>query len=375
MFAPIVIYLILTCLCRCSSISPNLISNGSFDNVTRCPKRISEIRLAEGWSSSGSSDLFCTCSPTQSAVYSGLNFAGTMTPNSGPCFAGFIVNNRYKEYPTFELPKKMRRNSTYCIRFLYSRSEFSGVKVKRLGIYVYKDPLRNSQRGQPLKIKTADAQIADLPGMWTAVSFTFNCKGGERYFSIGSFNDDLEKAVCLPATKNLKVNRVFNYTSSAYYFIEDLQLTQLRRGEICREEPLPQDTIYFLPLTIPSIVQADTLSASTPFILNDLHFETNKSEILSVSFEELDELANYLAMQPELKLTIVGHTDNVGLAKKNIELSEARARAVAEHLVKRGVHVARLYCAGFGARQPVADNETEEGREKNRRVEFQFLNK
>src|SRR4051812_49776933 len=106
--------------------------------------------MADGWLCSGSPDLFCTCSPSKSAVYAGLNFVGTLKPFSGDCYAGFIVNPRYKEYLTFELPVKMRRRSTYCLRFLYARSIFSGVKADSLGILLHKEIYKNAVNGQPM---------------------------------------------------------------------------------------------------------------------------------------------------------------------------------------------------------------------------------
>ena len=73
---------------------------------------------------------------------------------------------------------------------------------------------------------------------------------------------------------------------------------------------------------------------------------------------------------PSYKLSINGHTDNVGNAEKNQKLSEDRAAAVKAYLESKGVDASRLSSAGFGQDQPVADNKTKAGRAKNRRVEF-----
>ncbi|MBU7577948.1 MAG: OmpA family protein, partial [Flavihumibacter sp.] len=84
---------------------------------------------------------------------------------------------------------------------------------------------------------------------------------------------------------------------------------------------------------------------------------------------ELDKLVQLLKDNPTLRIQINGHTDAVGKASDNLALSNARAQAVVDYLVKKGIQPARLSFKGFGATQPIADNNTEEGRAKNRRTE------
>ena len=78
---------------------------------------------------------------------------------------------------------------------------------------------------------------------------------------------------------------------------------------------------------------------------------------------------------PKLKLEIQGHTDNVGGVDYNMTLSENRARAVYDALISRGIEPSRLRYRGFGFSRPIASNDTEEGRAKNRRTEFVILAK
>jgi OOP family OmpA-OmpF porin len=364
---------VLLCFYSFSISSQNLIENGGFDSHTRCPNRISQIALTSGWFSNASPDLFCTCTPSRSSVYAGLSFVGSLLPHSGDCYSGFIVNARYKEYLTYELPEKIRGRRTYCIRFVYARSAFTGIKVDSLGIYLHKKMYKNATRGQPMYQKTTGIRIADRPGIWTAVSVTFTCRGGERFLTIGSFGDDLKKVKYLPTTKNRKNIRIFNYSRSAYYFIDDVELILLPRGETCETPALAPDTAAATPpvVDLPA-EQADTVNFVKPFVLQELHFETAKSEILPSSFEELDELADHLISQPELNLLVMGHTDNRGNEKTNLKLSESRAHAVADYLVSKGITRGRLAWQGFGSTKPVVDNVTEEGRRRNRRVELQF---
>ena len=107
-----------------------------------------------------------------------------------------------------------------------------------------------------------------------------------------------------------------------------------------------------------------------------LHFATNKTRILPSSEGALNDLYMYLERNPEVRIKIMGHTDNKGSDVKNQKLSERRAEAVVKYLSKRGVDKARLRAVGFGMTQPIADNDDADGRAQNRRVELvPFYNK
>jgi OmpA-OmpF porin, OOP family len=101
-----------------------------------------------------------------------------------------------------------------------------------------------------------------------------------------------------------------------------------------------------------------------------LHFDTAKATIRPESQAQLDEAAAMLKQAPSLRIEIGGHTDNVGTADANLKLSDARAKSVLQALVQRGVAADRLSARGFGHTVPVADNRSEDGRAKNRRVEL-----
>lgn len=109
------------------------------------------------------------------------------------------------------------------------------------------------------------------------------------------------------------------------------------------------------------------------FILKNMFFATNKTRILPTSEEELNGLANYLERHPEIRIKIVGHTDSVGKDEANQKLSEGRAEAVMKDLIKRGIDPSRLEAEGRGETEPIDTNDTEEGRQNNRRVEIHIL--
>ena len=116
------------------------------------------------------------------------------------------------------------------------------------------------------------------------------------------------------------------------------------------------------------------LSGSRIRIKDQVQFATAKSEILPGSFPLLDKVASILLKHPELKrLEIGGHTDSRGGRDYNIQLSQDRAEAVRRYLIDKGVEPGRLTAKGYGPDKPIDTNATAEGRQKNRRTEFQSV--
>jgi outer membrane protein OmpA-like peptidoglycan-associated protein len=106
------------------------------------------------------------------------------------------------------------------------------------------------------------------------------------------------------------------------------------------------------------------------FIALYINFDTGKASIRPDSNQTLNEAAAALKAAPGMKIEVAGHTDNVGTPEANQKLSEDRAKAVMAALVARGVEAARLTAKGYGQNVPIADNRSEAGRAKNRRVEL-----
>lgn len=135
--------------------------------------------------------------------------------------------------------------------------------------------------------------------------------------------------------------------------------------------------IYFLHIVEPTpmvqVIQADAIGAAIDkdgFIALDVHFATGKADILPESMPMVTQIVELLKKRPTLRIGVEGHTDNTGTPAGNKTLSEARAKSVAAAITAGGIPASRLVPAGFGQEKPIADNRTEEGRAKNRRVEL-----
>lgn len=127
-----------------------------------------------------------------------------------------------------------------------------------------------------------------------------------------------------------------------------------------------KDTLFLSPTLEP-------LQTQKNYVLNNIYFKSNSSELEVESYPSLDAIYAMLQANPKVRIQIKGHTDNTGNANKNLILSEARANSVAQYLINKKIDKNRIFVKGFGSQKPIADNNTEEGRYKNRRVEFEII--
>ena len=115
------------------------------------------------------------------------------------------------------------------------------------------------------------------------------------------------------------------------------------------------------------------IEVGTKVVLENIYFETGKAVLRPESYDALDQVFRFLENNPGMKLEISGHTDNTGSLRINQKLSRERAKAVVDYLLGRGIPEDMLVYEGYADTQPVAPNDTSEGRERNRRVEFKVL--
>ncbi len=132
--------------------------------------------------------------------------------------------------------------------------------------------------------------------------------------------------------------------------------------------PAPAPTPKPAPAPAPAPVPVPEKVVET--ITLHVYFDTAKSVVKKEYYPEIEKFAAYLNRYPDVKAEIQGHTDNVGNPKKNVTLSQRRANAIVDILIKKyNINPARLSAKGYGQEKPIAPNTTSEGREKNRRVD------
>src|SRR5690606_27382504 len=111
-------------------------------------------------------------------------------------------------------------------------------------------------------------------------------------------------------------------------------------------------------------------SDGTVSLLQPIQFATGLATILPVSYPILDEVVTLMKARDKMKIAVEGHTDSRGTHDYNVKLSDQRAAAVRRYIEGKGIAASRLTSKGYGPDRPVASNDTEEGRAKNRRVDF-----
>ena len=153
----------------------------------------------------------------------------------------------------------------------------------------------------------------------------------------------------------------------------------MNRGQIHKEtqdHPIVLlDVIDAVPMeagmvTVDAAAMAKDISTTGRVAIYGIYFDTDKADLKPESQPTLDEITKLLKQDAALKLYIVGHTDNVGAFDYNVSLSERRAAAVVKAITSQGVAASRLRAAGVGMLSPVAPNDSDQGRAKNRRVEL-----
>jgi outer membrane protein OmpA-like peptidoglycan-associated protein len=115
------------------------------------------------------------------------------------------------------------------------------------------------------------------------------------------------------------------------------------------------------------------MEQSGNIVLEGINFETNSAQITPDSEPTLTKALNTLRTNPQLRVEIQGHTDDVGNDRANQRLSESRANSVRDYLVQRGIDGSRMTTRGYGETTPLVPNDSDENRAKNRRIQFQVL--
>ncbi len=127
-------------------------------------------------------------------------------------------------------------------------------------------------------------------------------------------------------------------------------------------------------LEVPKNIKGVRIDDKGCWMLESMLFDFNKTVIKKKYYKQLNELAKVLKKNPDLRVIIHGHTDNIGTAEYNQRLSEKRAQAVLKYLKSKGVEAKRLSTVGYGYSKPAASDTTKQGRSKNRRVELEPMN-
>lgn len=366
-------------------LMPNLVYNPSFEEYRECPRKIDALgtlTIVDAWyqPTAGSADYYNVCGSRDCGVPK--NKLGIQDAHLGDGFCGIYCSKTdYREYLQTELKEPLQAGEMYRVSFYVSLSEYSSGAVATIGALFTDERIVDTVRSvlmnksvrqlapgvsqtvasyyEPQVVNEYDRVLTDTKS-WMQISGVFTARGGERFMTIGNF---------FPASQSnvVDLDSLTYLLPGAYYYIDDVSLVCLGCTGVDKEQDSLVDSVA------EETTEADTFQVGATFVLRNIFFDYDKATILQQSYNELQNLLAILQSHPTMKIEIDGHTDGHGSIDYNQRLSENRAKAVVDFLISKGIDPKRLQYKGFGKTRPIDTNTTDEGRARNRRVEFMVL--
>lgn len=220
------------------------------------------------------------------------------------------------------------------------------------GLDIYTFELRKDLR--PLKTLWAKGKVYDKKtGSGLPSTLLLTDVNTQQTVSRLQTDEDGNYLITLPVGKNY----AFNVHRKGYLFY----------SENFDMNSVSSDSVYNIDIPL------EPIEANAKVVLKNVFFDTKKTDLKPESISELDNVVRLMNENPNMKVQISGYTDNVGTPPDNLKLSNGRALSVVNYLVAKGVKKERLTSKGFGETDPVATNDTEEGRAMNRRTELRVV--
>ncbi len=324
----------------------NLVPNPSFEEYEQCPSNYGKENYIEAkhWSNYHyTPDYFNECA-TNENVGVPSNFFGFQKASDGKAYVGLTVyhNSAPNELLGMELIEPIKKGKRYKFSIKVSLAEkYSNYATDNIGILFTNTPETAHDCGR-YHFKS-DKVIKDADS-WTTIEGIFIADSDYKHMLIGNFFDRTKTTIEKIASDRYE---------ASYYFLDEVSVVEL--SDISKPAEFSNKS---------------TLKKGSTFILKNIFFDVNKDILKAESYKELDLLVALLTEHPKTNINIVGHTDAVGKDEDNLVLSKKRSVAVLNYLVSKGIAKERLQSIGMGESDPIATNNTEEGRAQNRRVAF-----
>ncbi len=335
-------------------IVKNIVPNGSFENFR---KKSGNIKNAIPWQQIASVDYYQEPISNDTTSQKGAR--------TGTCYAGLRFQKKYKEFLQVKLAEPLHRGTVYEYEMYVRLAFWSNASLKSLGALFTK--MGYKSQGDVVRaalIDTISKKSSFINGYkWFKVSGKYQADGGEKYLTIGNFSPNVKKDM-------VRMNVFKLGFKEAYYFIDDIKLVKAK--EVVEKVKVEIVGSFNIDAQDSVLEVKKDVKVGEKIALKNIFFENGRYYLLPESYSELNKLAQYLLRNPHMEVQINGHSDNVGSKSKNQKISEQRAREVFEYLIKKGVQN-KMYFKGFGSSMPIASNDDDIGRAKNRRVEFEII--
>lgn len=353
-----------------AAMGQNLVDNGSFEAKSYCPGNFNQHQLntvVNWWQATdGTPDYFNACSEKMGVP---KNVFGEQSAQDGEAYVGLVTyssgNTRnYREYLQTKLNRPLVPGETVCIEMYVSAADYCSYVTDGLGILISVDKASsNAQSTLNLKatMNNPHLNMLDEAVEWQLLSDIYKASGGEQYLTIGNFQKDRDLKVI---RRTLDMNARGNSTWS-YMYIDNISIKPVKSKAECSCE-----NEYLASIAVDPPLE---LSEYNKIKLDAILFDFDKDVLTDTAIVQMEEVYQLLRKNRSMFMEISGFTDIVGPDGYNLNLSMRRAQEVIEHLKLKGIKEDRLKLTYFGKQNPVADNESADGRHQNRRVEFQIL--
>lgn len=352
-------------------VGQNLVPNPEFNDYVYCPVGINQtkIEILTEWDQvgSGTPDYYNACADDMGVPG---NVFGIRKAAIGKGYAGIVAfspsKRNYREYLQARLSSPLRSGEWYCLEMKVALADNAEYICDGMGAVLSK--LQYRKRGH--EVMQLEPQVANPKGHllyfqpgWVHLSASFIAEGGEEYIILGNFLADDEMQI---KARNREVLRG-KAVQHAYYYIDDVRLRLAQGPNDC------ENTILALEEASKKATFEDKDYRTVR--LQSVLFDFDRADITADSEAILSEVLLVLKRNPYYEIEVAGHTDIIGADAYNVELSKKRSKNVIQFLSSRGIDSNRLRIKYHGSEQPVTTNETEEGRQQNRRVEFLIVEK
>ena len=310
-------------------------------------------------------------------------YLGGTIPKTGVGFAGIFcyrvhpgrnVSN-IREFIETQLVSELKKDSLYRVEVSLCLDKESNIAIKNFGLLFSNSSLKSDK---DLKLSYLKPQIEfnssflDSIKNWITLQSFYRAEGSEKYLMIGNFKSDRNTLTrkIKPVIEKGKRKKwdLDSGEKSTYYYVDDVII---EKAEEINRIPL----VEYKKEEMTDTFNINEIKVDTSIILKNIFFEFDKWDLLPESYNEINKLYHLMYTNPTVRIKLEGHTDNMGSYDYNLGLSLKRVGSVVSYLIRNGISPDRIESAGYSYSFPIALNDTPEGRQLNRRVEFKIIEK
>jgi len=351
-----------------TSFGQELVRNGSFEDKAYCPSNFNEhqLKMVDHWGqlNEGTPDYFHACSKKVGVPN---NIFGSQKARTGEAYCGLAIYSptqpNYREYLVTQLIRPLKAGEMVCIEMYVSAADNCKYVVDGVGVLLSAERPTQEKflvlKDEPV-MQNPRLHMLDEDKEWVLLSDIYTAKGGEEYLTIGNFKPDHK----LKVIRRTRLENPDAHGKWAYLYLDDVSVKPVVKKEECScENEYLASIVTDPPL---ELFEFDDLQ------IDAVLFDFDEDLLTVDARKQLDDVYLLMKKNRSIYMEIDGHTDAVGSDSYNIGLSNRRADRVIGYLTSKGIQSDRFSKTAFGSARPVAPNTTDDGRARNRRVEFQI---